>query len=59
MKELNTVDLRNQWEPLSTPELEALLQTELERKQPDDEKVMQYAIEAKAFVKQILDDMDV
>lgn len=40
MKELNTVDLRNQWEPLSTPELEAMLQAELERKPPDDEKVI-------------------
>lgn len=40
MKELNTVDLRSQWEPLSTPELEAMLQAELERKPPDDEKVL-------------------
>ena len=40
MKELNTVDLRNQWEPLSTPALETLLQAELERKSPDDEKVI-------------------
>ena len=40
MKELNTVDLRNQWEPLTTPELESLLQAELERKPPDDEKVI-------------------
>lgn len=40
MKELNTVDLRNQWEPLSTPELEAMLQAELDRKLPDDEKVL-------------------
>ena len=40
MKELNTADLRNQWEPLSTPELEAMLQMELDRKPPDDEKVI-------------------
>ena len=40
MKELNTADLRNQWEPLSTPELEAMLQAELGRKPPDDEKVI-------------------
>lgn len=40
MKELNMVDLRNQWEPLSTPELEAMLQVELDRKPPDDEKVI-------------------
>lgn len=40
MKELNTADLRNQWEPLSTPELEAMLQAELDRKPPDDEKVI-------------------
>ena len=40
MKELNMVDLRNQWEPLSTPELEAMLQAELDRKPPDDEKVI-------------------
>ena len=40
MKELNTADLRNQWEPLSTPELEAMLQAELDRRPPDDEKVI-------------------
>lgn len=40
MKELNTADLRNQWEPLSTPELETMLQAELDRKPPDDEKVI-------------------
>lgn len=40
MKELNTADLRHQWEPLSTPELEAMLQAELDRKPPDDEKVI-------------------
>lgn len=40
MKELNTVDLRNQWEPLSTPELEAMLHAELEQAPPDDEKVI-------------------
>lgn len=40
MKELNMADLRNQWEPLSTPELEAMLQAELDRKPPDDEKVI-------------------
>ena len=40
MKELNTPDLRDQWEPLSTPELEAMLQAELDRKTPDDEKVI-------------------
>ena len=40
MKELNTADLRNQWEPLSTPELEAMLQAELDRKPSDDEKVI-------------------
>ena len=40
MKELNMVDLRNQWEPLSTPELEVMLQTELDRKPTDDEKVV-------------------
>ena len=40
MKELNTADLRNQWEPLSTPELEGMLQAELDRKPPDDEKVI-------------------
>lgn len=40
MKELNTADLRNQWEPLSTPELETMLQAELDRKSPDDEKVI-------------------
>ena len=36
MKELNMVDLRDQWEPLSTPELEVMLQAELEQKPPDD-----------------------
>ena len=40
MKECNTADLRNQWEPLSTPELETMLQAELDRKPPDDEKVI-------------------
>lgn len=40
MKELNTADLRKQWEPLSTPELEAMLQAELDQKPPDDEKVI-------------------
>lgn len=40
MKELNMVDLRNWWEPLSTPELEAMLQAELDRRPPDDEKVI-------------------
>ena len=40
MKEFNTADLRNQWEPLSTPELEAMLQAELDQKPPDDEKVI-------------------
>lgn len=40
MKELNMPDLRNQWEPLSTPELEAMLRAELDRKTPDDEKVI-------------------
>ena len=40
MKELNMPDLRNQWEPLSTPELEAMLQAELDRKTPDEEKVI-------------------
>ena len=40
MKELNMVDLRNQWEPLSTPELEGMLQAELDRKPADDEKVI-------------------
>ena len=40
MKELNTLDLRNQWEPLTTPELEAMLQAELDRKSPDEEKVI-------------------
>ena len=40
MKELNTPDLRNQWEPLTTPELEAMLQAELDRKSPDEEKVI-------------------
>ena len=40
MKELNMVDLRNQWEPLPTPELEAMLQKELEQKPPDDDKVI-------------------
>lgn len=40
MKELNMADLRHQWEPLSTPELEAMLQAELDRKPPDDEKVI-------------------
>ena len=40
MKELNMVDLRNQWEPLSTPELKDMLQAELERKPTDDEKVV-------------------
>ena len=40
MKELNTPDLRNQWEPLSKPELEAMLQAELARKSPDEEKVI-------------------
>ena len=40
MKELNTVDLQTKWEPLSTAELEAILQTELECKTPDDEKII-------------------
>lgn len=40
MKERNTVDLRNQWEPLSTQELEAMLQEELVQNPPDDEKVI-------------------
>ena len=40
MKELNMPDLRNQWEPLTTSELEAMLQAELDRKSPDEEKVI-------------------
>ena len=40
MKERNMADLRNQWEPLPTPELEAMLQAELDQKPPDDEKVI-------------------
>ena len=40
MKERNMPDLRNQWEPLSTPELEAMLQAELKQKTPDEEKVI-------------------
>lgn len=40
MKKLNMADLRNQWEPLSTPELEAMLQAELARNTPDEEKVI-------------------
>ncbi len=40
MKERNMPDLRNQWELLSTPELEAMLQAELKQKTPDEEKVI-------------------
>ena len=40
MKQLDMADLRREWEPLSTAELEAMLQRELERKPPDDEKVI-------------------
>ena len=40
MKELNMADLRWDREPSSTPELEAMLRAELERKPPDDEKVL-------------------
>lgn len=40
MKERNMADLRRDWEPLSTQELEAMLRTELEQKPTDDEKVI-------------------
>lgn len=40
MKQLDMADLRREWEPLSTAELEAMLQRELDRKPPDDEKVI-------------------
>lgn len=40
MKQLDMADLRREWEPLSTAELKAMLQRELERKPPDDEKVI-------------------
>lgn len=40
MKQLDMAGLRRDWEPLTTAELEAMLKSELERKPPDDEKVI-------------------
>lgn len=40
MSESNIVDLRKEWEKLSTPDLEAMLQTELEKQVPDDDVVL-------------------
>lgn len=34
------IDLRNEWRQLSTPDLEAMLQAELEKKPPDDDAVL-------------------
>ena len=40
MKQFNIIDFHEEWEQLTTQELEALLQTELGQEQPDDETVL-------------------